>query len=86
MELAKFYPPYSEATAEFLKCVKFDNDLHPEIRYQQIRRFPELVNRCRIYEDDSKAQSAHYKGLSERRGNHNLNCGKPYSALADKGK
>ncbi|XP_050908969.1 uncharacterized protein LOC127122717 [Lathyrus oleraceus] len=36
--------------------------------------------------DDSKAWSTHYKGLSERRGNQNLNCGKPYSAPADKGK
>ena len=86
MELAKFYPPYSEATAEFLKCVKFDNDLHPEIRYQQIKRFTEMVNKCRIYEDDSKARPTHYKGLSERRRKQNLNRGKPYSAPADKGK
>lgn len=44
------------------------------------------MNNCKIYEDDSKARSTHYKGLSEKRGNHNLNCGKPYSAPADKGK
>ncbi|XP_050909624.1 uncharacterized protein LOC127123449 [Lathyrus oleraceus] len=51
-----------------------------------IGRFPELVNNFRIYEDDGKARSTHYKGLSKRRGKHNLNCGKPYSAIADKGK
>ncbi|XP_050889210.1 uncharacterized protein LOC127094413 [Lathyrus oleraceus] len=80
----------NEVTNEFSKCVKFENCLHPEIkyaiRYQQIRRFPELVNRCRIYEDDSKARSAHYKGLSERRGKQNMNRRKPYSAPDNKGK
>lgn len=46
-ELAKFYPHYAEETAEFSKCVKFDNGLRTEIKraieYQQIRKFPELV-------------------------------------------
>lgn len=72
VELAKFYPHYSEATAEFSKCIKFENGLRPEIKqeigYQQIRRFLKLVNRCRIYKDDNKTGLAHYKGLSERRG------------------
>ncbi|XP_050915452.1 uncharacterized protein LOC127130495 [Lathyrus oleraceus] len=80
----------NEATAEFSKCIKFENSLRPEIkqkiRYQHIRRFLELVNNCRIYGDDSKGQSAHYQGLSERRGKQNLNHGKPYSAPANKGK
>ncbi|XP_050891048.1 uncharacterized protein LOC127096532 [Lathyrus oleraceus] len=79
-----------EVTAEFSKCIKFENGLHTEIKqaigYQRIRRFPELVNNCRIYEDDSKARSTYYKGLSERRGNLNLNHGKPYNAITDKGK
>lgn len=90
VELAKFYPHYSEVTVEFLKCIKFKNGLRPEIkkafRYQQIRRFQELVNNCRIYEDYSRARSAHYKRMSERRGKQNLNRGKPYSSPADKGK
>ncbi|XP_050897976.1 uncharacterized protein LOC127104875 [Lathyrus oleraceus] len=88
VELAKFYPHYSEAITEFPKCIKFKNGLHPEIKqaigYQKIRRFPELVNNCRIYKDDSKAQSAHYKGLGERRVKQNMRCGKPYSALVVK--
>ncbi|XP_050920273.1 uncharacterized protein LOC127137909 [Lathyrus oleraceus] len=60
VELVKFYPHYSEATNEFLKCIKFKSGLHPEMKqaigYQQIMRFIELVNNCRIYEDDT------YKG------------------------
>ncbi|XP_050888519.1 uncharacterized protein LOC127093620 [Lathyrus oleraceus] len=66
VELAKFYSHYSEVTTKFSKCIKFKNGLHPEIkqviRCQQIIRFPELVNSCRIYEDDRKARSAYYKG------------------------
>ncbi|XP_050896918.1 uncharacterized protein LOC127103726 [Lathyrus oleraceus] len=90
VELAKFYPHYSEETIEFSKCIEFENGLHSKIQqaigYQQIRRFPEFVNNCRIYEDDIKPQSTHYKGLSKRRGKKNLNSGKPYSNPVDKGK
>lgn len=53
VELAKFYPHYSQATVEFSKCIKFENRLSPKIkqaiRYQQIKRFLDLVNICRIY-------------------------------------
>lgn len=69
VELATFYPHYSAETAEFSKCIKFENGLRADIKraigYQQIRVFSELVNRCRIYEEDTKA---HYKIMSERRG------------------
>ncbi|RHN53603.1 putative cu(2+)-exporting ATPase [Medicago truncatula] len=87
VELAKFYPHYSVETAEFSKCIKFENGLRADIKraigYQQIRVFSELVNRCRIYEEDTKA---HYKIMSERRGKGQQNRPKPYSAPADKGK
>lgn len=43
------------------------------------------MNKCRIYQGGSKARSAHYKGLSKKRGKQNLNRGKPYSAPTDKG-
>ncbi|XP_050878126.1 uncharacterized protein LOC127081943 [Lathyrus oleraceus] len=90
VELSKLYPHYSEAIDEFSKCIKFENGLHSEIKhvigYQQIRRFLELVNSCRIYKDDSKAWSDHYKGLSDIRGKQNLNIGKPYNAPVYKGK
>ncbi|XP_058725591.1 uncharacterized protein LOC131596872 [Vicia villosa] len=75
-ELAKFYPHYSEATAEFFKCIKFENRLCPEIKgiigYQKIHKFPDLVDRCRTYEEDSKA---HYKAMSVRVESNNIIVG-----------
>lgn len=56
---------------EWSKCIKFENGLHPEIkqgiRYQEIHRFPILVNKFRIYDEDNKVCFAHYKSLSERK-------------------
>ncbi|XP_058755657.1 uncharacterized protein LOC131628869 [Vicia villosa] len=46
--------------------------------YQQIRRFHEFVNNCRIFEEDNKAHSTYYKSLSERKGK-NQDRGKPYA-------
>lgn len=34
VELAKLHPHYIEATAEFSKCIKFENGLHPEIKQE----------------------------------------------------
>ena len=86
VELAKFYPHYTAETAEFSKCIKFENGLRAEIKraigYQKIRNFSELVSSCRIYEEDTKA---HYKILKERKGKQQ-DRGKPYSAPADKSK
>ena len=45
-----------------------------------------MVNSCRIFEEDSKAKSAHYKSISEKRGKQHQNRGKPYSVPAEKGK
>jgi len=87
VELAKFYPHYTPDTAEFLKCIKFENGLRADIKraigYQKIRNFSELVSSCRIYEEDTVA---HYKVMSERRGKGQQSRPKPYSAPADKGK
>jgi hypothetical protein len=87
VELAKFYPHYTAETAEFSKCIKFENGLRAEIKraigYQKIRQFSELVSSCRIYEEDTKA---HYKVMNERRGRSQQSRPKPYSAPADKGK
>ncbi|XP_058768504.1 uncharacterized protein LOC131642250 [Vicia villosa] len=86
VELAKYYPHYNEATAEFSKCIKFENGLCPDIKqaigYQKIRKFVELVNCCRIYEEDSKP---HYNIMNERRGKQHQNRGNPYNAPTDKG-
>lgn len=88
-ELSRFCPHYNAVEAEHSKCLKFENGLRPEIKqfigYQQIQWFPELVNQCRIYEEDSKARASNYKIASERRGKEQ-NRGKPYSVSADKGK
>ncbi|XP_050875621.1 uncharacterized protein LOC127079257 [Lathyrus oleraceus] len=88
-ELVIFCPHYNDAIAEVSKCIKFENWLCPKIkqgiRYREIRRFLELVNKCIIYDEDSRVRSSHYKSLSEKRGRR-LNCEKLYSVLADKGK
>jgi len=67
--LAKFYPHYTTETAEFSKCIKFENALRAEIKlvigYQKIRQFSDLVSSCRIYEEDTKA---HYNVMNEGRG------------------
>jgi len=43
VELVKFYPHYNVETAEFSKCIKFENGLRAEIKraigYQKIRQF-----------------------------------------------
>jgi len=69
VELVKFYPHYNAETAEFSKCIKFENGLRAEIKwaigYQKIRQFSDLVSSCRIYEEDTKA---HYKIMNERKG------------------
>jgi len=87
VELAKFYQHYTAETAEFSKCIKFENGLRAEIKraigYQKIRQFSDLVSSCRIYEEDTKA---HYKVMNERRGKSQQSRPKPYSAPADKGK
>jgi len=87
VELAKFYPHYTAETAEFSKCIKFENGLHAEIKraigYQKICSFSELVSSCKIYEEDTKA---HYKVVKERKGKGQQSRPKPYSAPTDKGK
>jgi len=54
VELAKFYPHYTPETAEFSKCIKFENGLRADIKraigYQKIHNFSEMVSSCRIYE------------------------------------
>ncbi|XP_058733202.1 uncharacterized protein LOC131604804 [Vicia villosa] len=87
VKLAKFYPHYSEATAEFSKCIKFEKGLRSEIKkaveYQKIRVFADLVDSCRIYEEDNNTD---YMIVNERIGKHQKNRGKPYDAPARKGK
>ncbi|XP_058774748.1 uncharacterized protein LOC131649018 [Vicia villosa] len=87
VELAKFYPHFDGAGAEFSKCIKFENGLRSEIKkaigYQQICVFSKLVDSCRIYEEDN---DAHYKIVKEKRGKQQQNRGKPYDAPAGRGR
>ena len=88
-ELIKFYPHYNTTNAERYKCLKFMNSLRPEINnvmgYQQITRFPELVNKSRIYDEDSRDNVAYYKALHDKKGKGKFR-GKSYVTSADKGK
>jgi len=67
-ELAKFYPHYNAETAEFSKCIKFENGLRAEIKRaigcQKIRQISDLVSSCKIYEEDTKAR---YKIMNEQK-------------------
>src|ERR1051325_9735184 len=87
IEMAKFYPHFDGEGAEFSKCIKFENGLHPEIKkaigYQKIRVFTDLIDSCRIFEEDS---NAHYKMLSDKRSKGQQSRGKPYDIPAGKGK
>lgn len=62
-ELVIYSPHYNGAEAEESKCVKFESGLHPNIKqligYQEIHWFSVLVNKCRTYDEDSRARSAH---------------------------
>ena len=52
--------------------LKFVNGLRPDIKmaigYQQIARFAELVNKSRIYNEDSRESVSYYKNLNDRKG------------------
>ncbi|XP_058775309.1 uncharacterized protein LOC131649569 [Vicia villosa] len=86
-ELAKFYQHYDGPTGEFSKCIKLENGLHPEIKkaisYQKIGVFGDLVDSCRIYEENN---NAHYRVISEKRGKSQQGRGKSYDAPVGKGK
>ena len=80
-ELIKYCPHYNTVNAERSKCLKFVNGLRPDVKkaigYQQITRFSELVNKSRIYDEDSRDSSAYYKSLSDKRGKGQMRP-KPY--------
>lgn len=86
--MVKFFPYYNNVEVKGSN-IKFKRRLCPEImqgiRYQEILRFPMLVNKCRIYDEDIKAQSSHCKSLYDKKGK-NPNHGKSYSAPTDKEK
>ncbi|XP_050914665.1 uncharacterized protein LOC127129553 [Lathyrus oleraceus] len=70
-ELIKFCPHYNTVNVEISKCLKFVNGLRPDIKNamgcQQITRFSELVNKSRIYDEDSRESVAHYKSYDGKK-------------------
>ena len=82
-ELAKYYAHYTnDADGEFSKCIKFENGLRDEIkqgiRYQRIRRFPDLVDCSRILEEDLASTKSNARGYVDRKGKQQMDRGKPY--------
>ena len=71
-DLVRYFPHYLGPGGESSKCVKFINGLRPEIKqemnYQNIRQFPRLVNMCRVFDEDSRARSAHYCSVGPMKG------------------
>ncbi|XP_004516188.1 uncharacterized protein [Cicer arietinum] len=63
-ELSRYYPFYVGEVGEKSKCIKFEMVHRPEIKkqveMQEIRDFSTLVNKNRIYDEDSHAKKAHY--------------------------
>lgn len=88
-ELVQFCSHYNNAVVKESKCIKFESGLRPEIKqgigYQEICRFPILVNKCKIFDEDCRARIAHYKSLSDKKG-RDQSRRKSYVTSADKGK
>ncbi|XP_058725950.1 uncharacterized protein LOC131597260 [Vicia villosa] len=80
-ELIMYCPHYNTMNAEKSKCLNFVNGLRHDIKkaigYQQITRFTELVNKRRIYDEDSRESASHYKSSNDGKGNGPYR-GKPY--------
>nr|KYP77114.1 hypothetical protein KK1_021385 [Cajanus cajan] len=64
-DLVRFCPMYDGVNNEEDKCVKFMSGLRLEIKqvfnYQGITHYHELVNKCRVYDEDNRARVTHYK-------------------------
>ncbi|XP_058733297.1 uncharacterized protein LOC131604898 [Vicia villosa] len=74
MELVKYYTHYNnDEASEISKCIKFENSLRDEIkqgiRYQRIRRFADLVDCSRIFEEDNIKVKPMDKGKPYGKGN-----------------
>jgi len=71
-ELSGFCLYINAVEAEVSKCLKFENELCPEIKqfidYQQIHQFSLFVTTCRTYEEDYKVRASHNKAVSEKKG------------------
>ncbi|XP_058753822.1 uncharacterized protein LOC131627000 [Vicia villosa] len=53
------------------------HEINKAVSYQKIRIFADLVDSCRIYEEDN---NAHYRVINEKRGKNQQSREKPYDA------
>nr|KYP76406.1 hypothetical protein KK1_020648 [Cajanus cajan] len=87
-DLVRFCPMYDGVDNEEDKCVKFVSGLRPEIKqvfnYQGITHYHELVNKCRVFDEDNRARVTHYKSGGPMRNNKfgSANKNKPYTKFA----
>ena len=74
-ELVRYFPQYQGRDGESSKCVKFMNDLRPEVKqvvnYQGIRQFPLLVNMCWIWDENSRDSAAYYRSTGPMKNKKN---------------
>ncbi|XP_004516299.1 uncharacterized protein [Cicer arietinum] len=84
-ELSRHYPLYVGEAGEKSKCIMFEMGVRPEIKkhigMKEICDFPTLVNKRRIYDEDSRAEKAHYRNtgtMKDKRPMHHSRE-KPYS-------
>ena len=65
--LVRYFPHYQGEDGERSKCVKFINGLRPEIKMvvncHGIRDFSQLVNMCRVFDEDQKEKNAFYRSV-----------------------
>ena len=86
--LVKYFPHYQGETDERSKCVKFVNDLRPEVKMMVnchgIHNFAQLTNMCRTFDEDQCEKVAFYRNANASHGKEKKlvthSRAKPYSA------
>ncbi|KAF1892838.1 hypothetical protein Lal_00035482 [Lupinus albus] len=72
-KLAKFFPYYNPNPNERSKCIMFESGMRMELKtvfdHQKIHDFLNLGNKCRIYEDNSKAEQDAVRSAVPHRAN-----------------
>jgi len=81
-ELSRFCSYINAEDAMVSKCVKFENDLKPEIYqyicFHEIKGFDTLMHKCRMFDDAGKARMKYYKARNDMKGKGH-GFGKPYN-------
>lgn len=85
-ELVIYFSHYQGEAEKWSKCVKFINGFRPQIKmminYHGVHNFIQLVNICRVFDEDQRAKNVFYRsigpGKDKRLATHTY--GKPYTA------